>query len=170
MNLLDLNNIDLSCITPPLLSSYSNEDLINNAKESLPPFNIPCHSQNVESLVADITVSRQAVGHEKRHKNSSTPWSPERIFQKNTGKNISLKTNTKWQSRIPMNSREGGNEGLLKKVKVKKNLSRSPHLRLEPSGRTHILKFAIRTNTTVSFRLSRSGSHGQLEVFRRDQV
>ncbi len=42
------------------------------------------------------------------------------MYPKNTVKD---KTNTKWQLRIAMNSREGGKEGSLHKVKIFTNKS-----------------------------------------------
>ncbi len=53
---------------PPFLLSHSNEDLINKAKASpLSPCNIPCHSQNVERLVVNVTAASKLVaGHEKK--------------------------------------------------------------------------------------------------------
>lgn len=67
MSLIDFSKEDLT--EPPLTTNLSDAQLQDFCKqESAFKCNIPCHSQNAERAVADVTdASKNCIGYEKRH-------------------------------------------------------------------------------------------------------
>ncbi len=69
---MDLINFKEEDITePPITAHLSNEELMAYVqREKFPQLEIPCHSQNIDRVVADMTIAAQTrVGHMKSHEN-----------------------------------------------------------------------------------------------------
>ncbi len=68
MNLIDFSKETTT--KPPLTTKLTDAELVGYvSRERLAPNTIPCHSQNVERVVADVAqAAKNNMGHEKRHK------------------------------------------------------------------------------------------------------